>query len=166
MRIPIPGKDGLYKDKSHCIAGMQWIFSRTGQILNIAFDRTPEKMLFDAIEETSQRCSGLQVVNYTSTESMHLEKISGMISSLQWRHNGRDGISNHLPHHSLLNRWFRRKSKKHQRSASLAFVRRIHRWPVNSPHKWPATRIMFPFDDVIMLAAGIFGGELRQTCSL
>ena len=26
----------------------------------------------------------------------------------------------------------------------------IHRWPVNSPHKWPVTRKMFPFDDVIM----------------
>ena len=40
---------------------------------------------------------------------------------------------------------------KHQSSASLAFVRRIHRWPVNSPHKWSVTRKMFPFDDVIML---------------
>ena len=28
----------------------------------------------------------------------------------------------------------------HQSSASLAFVRGIHRWPVNSPHKWPVTR--------------------------
>ena len=26
----------------------------------------------------------------------------------------------------------------------------IHRWPVNSPHKWPVTRKMFPFHDVIM----------------
>ena len=26
----------------------------------------------------------------------------------------------------------------------------IHRWPVNSPHKWPVTRKMLPFDDVIM----------------
>ena len=25
--------------------------------------------------------------------------------------------------------------RKHQSSASLAFVRGIHRWPVNSPHK-------------------------------
>ena len=41
--------------------------------------------------------------------------------------------------------------RKHQNSASLAFVRGIHRWPVNSPHKWPVTRKMFPFDDVIML---------------
>ena len=41
--------------------------------------------------------------------------------------------------------------RKHQSSASLAFVRGIHRWPVNSPHKEPVTRKMFPFDDVIML---------------
>ena len=40
--------------------------------------------------------------------------------------------------------------RKHQSSASLAFVRRIHRGPVNSPHKWPVTRKLFPFDDVIM----------------
>ena len=40
--------------------------------------------------------------------------------------------------------------RKHPSSASLAFVRGIHRWPVNSPHKWPVTRKMFPFDDVIM----------------
>ena len=33
---------------------------------------------------------------------------------------------------------------------SLAFVLGIHREPVNSPHKWPVTRKMFPFDDVIM----------------
>ena len=39
---------------------------------------------------------------------------------------------------------------KHQSSASLAFVRVIHRGPVNSPHKWPVTRKMFPFDDVIV----------------
>ena len=38
----------------------------------------------------------------------------------------------------------------HQSSASLAFVRGIHRGPVNSLHKWSVTRKMFPFDDVIM----------------
>ena len=40
--------------------------------------------------------------------------------------------------------------RKHQSSASLAFVRGIHRWPVNSPHKGPVTCKMFPFDDVII----------------
>ena len=40
--------------------------------------------------------------------------------------------------------------RKHQSPASLAFVRGIHRGPMNSPHKWPVTRKLFPFDDVIM----------------
>ena len=40
--------------------------------------------------------------------------------------------------------------RKHQSSSSLASVRGIHRWPVNSPHKLPVSRKVFPFDDVIM----------------
>ena len=40
--------------------------------------------------------------------------------------------------------------RKHQSSASLAFVRGIHWGPVNSPHEWLVTRKMFPFDNVIM----------------
>ena len=36
-------------------------------------------------------------------------------------------------------------------SPSLAFMRGIHRWPVNSPHKGPVTRKLFQFDDVIMM---------------
>ena len=32
--------------------------------------------------------------------------------ALQWRHNGRDGVSNHQTHDCLLNRSFRRRSKK------------------------------------------------------
>ena len=50
--------------------------------------------------------------------------------------------------------------RKHQSSASLAFVRGFHRWPVNSPHKWPVTRKMFSFDDVIMI--GILGHRLAN----
>ena len=40
--------------------------------------------------------------------------------------------------------------RKHQNSTSLAFVRGIHRWPVDSSHKGPVARQMYPFDDVIM----------------
>ena len=55
-----------------------------------------------------------------------------------WRHNGRDGVSNHWRLDcsvvcqavcSGVNQ------RKHQSSASLAFVRGIHRWPVDPPHK-------------------------------
>ena len=71
-------------------------------------------------------------------------------TTLQWRHNEHDGVSDHQPHECLLNDVFRLKSKKPQRSAPLAFVRGIHRCPVKSPHKGPVTWKMFPFDDVIM----------------
>ena len=40
--------------------------------------------------------------------------------------------------------------RQHQSSASLIFVRGIHRSPVIFPHKWPVTRKMFSFDDIIM----------------
>ena len=40
--------------------------------------------------------------------------------------------------------------RKHQSSVSLAFLRGIPRWSVNSPHKGPVTRKMFLFDDIIM----------------
>ena len=53
--------------------------------------------------------------------------------------------------------------RKHQSSASLAFVRWIHRGPVNSPHKWPVTRKMFPFDDVIIFSPAPSPGYV-STC--
>ena len=53
--------------------------------------------------------------------------------------------------------------RKHQSSASLGFVRGIHRWPVNSPHKGPVTRKIFPFDDVITWS--IYLVASHHTCS-
>ena len=64
--------------------------------------------------------------------------------TLQWRHNGRDGASNHQLHYCLLNRLFRRRSKK---TSKL----RVTGLCVNSPHKWPVARKQFPFHDVIMI---------------
>ena len=40
------------------------------------------------------------------------ERISIFMETLQWRHNGRDSVSNHQPHHCLLDGLFRRRSKK------------------------------------------------------
>ena len=71
-------------------------------------------------------------------------------SPLQWRHNERDGVSNHQPYDCLLMRLFRQRSKKTSKLRVTGFVRGIHRWPVNSPHKGPVTRKMFPFDDIFM----------------
>ena len=79
-----------------------------------------------------------------------INPLPDLMLTLRWRHNGRGSVSNHQPHGCLLNRLFRRRSRKHESSASLAFVWGIHRGPVNFPHKWPVMRKMFPFDDVIM----------------
>ena len=46
--------------------------------------------------------------------------------------------------------------RKQQSSASLAFVSGIHRWPVNSAHKGPVMRTIFPFDDFIMWLENIW----------
>ena len=81
-------------------------------------------------------------------EGIHMVRYAG--HSLQWGHNRRDGVSNHQYLDCLLNRLFRHRWKKTPKSTSLAFVRGIHRWPVNSPHKGPVTRKMFSFNDVII----------------
>ena len=71
--------------------------------------------------------------------------------SLQWRRNEHDGVSNLQPPNCLLKRLFRHRSKKTSKIRVTGLcVRVIHRWPVNCPHRWPVTRRMFPFDDVIM----------------
>ena len=62
------------------------------------------------------------------------------MKSLQWCHNGRGCSSNHQPNHCLLNRVLRRRSKKTSKLCVTGLVWGIHRWPVNYPHKGPATR--------------------------
>ena len=73
-------------------------------------------------------------------------------SALHRRHNDHDGISNHQPHGCLLNRLFRRRSKKTSKLRVTGLCAGNSPGPVNSPHKGPVTRKMFPFDDVIMEA--------------
>ena len=55
--------------------------------------------------------------------------------------------------------------RKHQSSASLAFVQGIHRRSVNPPHKWPVKRKMLPFDDVIMCER-ILTDSIFKTCTV
>ena len=85
--------------------------------------------------------------------------IASLVSSaklpLHWRHNDHDSVSNHQPHGCLLNRLFRRRSKKTSKLRVTGLCVGNSPGPVNSPHKGPVTRKMFPFDDVIMTAAGV-----------
>ena len=78
---------------------------------------------------------------------------TGMVTSklptkfaLQWRHNERNGVSNHRRLYCLFNRIFKRRSSKKTSMLRVTGVRS----PVDSRHKGTVARIMFPFDDVIM----------------
>ena len=70
--------------------------------------------------------------------------------SLRWRHYDHDGVSNQQPRGCLLNRLFRRSSKKTSKLRVTGLCEGNSPGPVNSPHKGPVTRKTFPFDDVIM----------------
>ena len=66
-------------------------------------------------------------------------------SSLQWRQNERNGVSNHRRIDCLLNRLFR-----------------IHRWAVDSLLKGPVTQKKFPLDDVIMVYPYLSGSTRKH----
>ena len=83
------------------------------------------------------------------TASSHCNRVNSY--SLQWRHMGTmasliTGVS--IVCSAVCSG---ADQRKHQSSVSLAFVRGIQRWPVNSHHKGQVTQKMFPFDYVIML---------------
>ena len=76
-------------------------------------------------------------------------------TTLQWRHNDHNDVSNHQPRGCLLNRLFRRRWKKTSKLRVTGLCAGNSPGPVNSPHKGPVTRKMVPFDDVIMNASNI-----------
>ena len=75
---------------------------------------------------------------------VHIHEIAGQFYS------DVDGVLNHWD--SIICSTFcsGMDQSKHQSSASVAFARGIHLWPVDSPHKGPVSRKIFPFDGVIM----------------
>ena len=80
-----------------------------------------------------------------------LDQMSRFFSiTLQWRHKGHDGVSNHQHHDCLFNCLFSRRSNKTTKLRVTGLCAGNSPGPVNSPHKGPVTRKMFPFDDVIM----------------
>ena len=71
--------------------------------------------------------------------------IRGPSLALQWRHNGRDSVSNNQPHHCFLNRVFRHRSKKTSKLRVTGLC------VGNSPEvgEFPAQMASNAFDDVI-----------------
>ena len=75
-----------------------------------------------------------------------MDTVGIVFLTLQWRHNDHDGVASQITSLTIAypTVYSGADQRKHQSSASLAFVRGIQRGPVNSPHKLPVTRKMFP----------------------
>ena len=70
--------------------------------------------------------------------------------SLQWRHNGRDGVSNQQSRDCLLYRLFRRRSKKASKLRVTGLCAGNSPVTGEFPAQMASNAEMFPFDDVIM----------------
>ena len=72
------------------------------------------------------------------------------LNTLQWRHNGLDVVSNHQPQDCLLNRLFRRRSKKAQKLRVTGLCAGNSPVTDEFPSQRASSSELFPFDDVIM----------------
>ena len=105
------------------------------------------------------------VVVSVAVSDVHGTSFTNMVYlrlSLQWCHNDHNGVSNHQPNGCLLKRLFRRRSKKTSKLRVAGLYLGNSPGPVNSPHKGPVTRKMFPFDDVIMYRVWIIASHNFQ----
>ena len=71
-------------------------------------------------------------------------------STLDWRHNGHDGVSNHRRLDCLFKRLLRRRSNETSKPRVTDLCEGKSPGTVNSQRKWPVTRKIVSFDDVIM----------------
>ena len=122
MGIPIHGKDGLYIEMGPRI-----------------FSKISLGMLNDVIQSTKVKWNQWKKLRNLE-ENYYSDIIMGALPSQ---------ITSLMIVYSIV--YWDAHQRRHQSSVSLAFVWGIHQGPVNSPHKWPVTWKMFPFDDVIML---------------
>ena len=127
------------------------IWNRNGTGRKIAFENDILEMTNISVWQWINTYAVLHVGTQL-TPHYNQQSWSQILITLHWGHNRHDAsqITSLIIVYSTV--YSGADERKQQSSASLAFVRGIDRWPVNSPQKWPVTRKMFPFDDVIMKA--------------
>ena len=104
----------------------------------------------------------LQIASgFVRLHSRHVKLEIGSDSrvSLRWRHNERDGVSNHQPHDCLLNRFFRCRLKKMSTLHITGLCEGNSLVTGEFPQKGAVTQKMFPFDDVIRVSYSTMVGS-------
>ena len=146
----------------------RWVFAWTTLL---SMTMTPDNfMMMQSREHCEKDVRGRQTDGLTDAEMYRtIHKAAWLqLKSLEWRHNGHDGISNHQPHDCLLNRLFKRRSNKTSKPHVTGLCEVNSMVTGEFPHKWPVTQKMFPFNDVIMSFAylrgyNMYGTFLKQT---
>ena len=85
-------------------------------------------------------------------------------NTLQWRHNGRDGVLNYQPRDCLLNRLFRRRSKKTSKLRVTGLCAGNSPMTGEFPAQMTSNAEMFPFDGVIMVKYCSTNHEIWALC--
>ena len=95
--------------------------------VSINYTYEHEKLLTQWIPEQSRLLQNGLFISGTNTEELLTllkdyiginrqcwtrPRVQTVTYTIQWRHNGRESVSNHQPHDCLLNRLFRRRSKR------------------------------------------------------
>ena len=126
--------------KSRGIRVLKWIV-KFSELSLLQIHHGCPNMFNTQIQQSAVVCGFCE---FTAYPMIHLT------GTLQWRNNGREGVSNHQPHYCLLNRLYRRKSKKTSKLCGTGHCAGKSPVTGDSPHKWQVTRKMFPFDDVVI----------------
>ena len=132
--------------RRQCCRGACQIWEWSG-ILNTNFVAL---RLCEILQRTYYRILKQGPVNYKSWSRIQMTLFVGCVDTLQWRNYKRDDVSNHRCLDCLLDRLFRRRSKK---TSKLRVTDICEGNPTVTgvfPHKGPLTRKMLRFDDVIM----------------
>ena len=135
----ISGEDMWYKQASHAWIS-HYILVNATKCMYLSVHVLDTSFCFSHTHIITQKCSSGQPLGCPKY----------CVWSLQWRHNGHNGISHHQPHDCLLNCLFKRRSKKTWKLRVTGLCAGNSLVTGKFPHKWPVTRKMFPFDYVIM----------------
>ena len=126
-----------------------WVFMKTMHIMAMGPSQgISTTSPVENCDKSKMVISKTQFLNFSAI--WYLPLCIGFHSTLRWRHNDHSGVSNHQPRGCLLNRLFRRKSKKTSKLRVTGLRAGNSPGTGEFPAQMPVTRKMLPFDDVIM----------------
>ena len=155
-KLTINGSEnGLTPGWRHAI-----IWSNAGMLLTGSLGMNCSDFLIGIHTVTSMSYSSVTIWICDLAENIVFQAFIVLACPLHWRHNDHDGVSNHQPHGCLLNRLFRRISKKASKPRVTGLCAGKSQGPVN-----PAQRASYA-ENVSIWWSHHVGGEMKSAREL